>query len=273
MREIDQFDEMALCDANPNPDCADAWPWRYAAAMFAVFSVSGRVVSGTLEQLRDVAPVRAASRLRGVSPAGSEQETADQTRLYDDDFVHIGQGRTGDPSRGFSATPGSAQSALAAYANLGTSHQPAQATKRPLTQVADVMSTRVTSVPDDMPLVDAWQLLADHRVGQAPVLNTQKRLVGLLLQVDMMQGAALPHPGSAPAAWLAFWRQTAGELMWTPVPSVNPDADLRRVAEALLRWHLPGLPVADEAGSVTGFIARSDILRAVVTDPPLDLWG
>ena len=256
------------------PDRVDARPPRYAAAMFAVFSVSGRVVSGTLEQLRDVAPVRAASRLRGVSPAGSEQETADQTRLYGNhDFVHIGQGRTGDPSRGFSATPGSAQSALAAYANLGTGQQATQAAKRPLTKVADVMSTRATTVPDDMPLVDAWQLLADSGVGQAPVLNAQKRLVGLLLQADMMQGAALPHPGSAPAAWLAFWRQTAGELMWTPVPSVGIDGDIRRVAEALLRWNLPGLPVANEAGTVTGFIARSDILRAVVADPPLDLWG
>jgi CBS domain-containing protein len=33
------------------------------------------------------------------------------------------------------------------------------------------------------------------------------------------------------------------------------------------------LPVVDEQGHVTGFISRSDILRAVVTDPPLDLWG
>ncbi|XVJ68744.1 MAG: CBS domain-containing protein [Rhizobacter sp.] len=242
--------------------------------MFAVFSVSGRMVSGTLEQLRDVAPVRAASRLRGVSPAGSEQETADQTRWQNGhDFVHIGRGRSSDPSRGFSATPGSAQSALAAYADLSTHQQPTQATKRQLTHVVDVMSPRVTTVQDDMPLVDAWQLLADSGVGQAPVLNAQKSLVGLLLQADLMQGAALPHPGRDPAAWLAFWRQTAGELMWTPVPSVSMDGDLRHVAEALLRWHLPGLPVADEAGTVTGFIARSDILRAVVADPPLDLWG
>jgi CBS domain-containing protein len=242
--------------------------------MFAVFSVSGRVVSGTLEQLRDVAPVRAASRLRGVSPTGSQQETADQTRSQDDhDFVHLGQGAARDPSRGFGAASGSAQSALAAYADLSTLQQPTQANKRPLTLVADVMNTRLTTVRDDAPLIDAWQHLADGGVKQAPVLNAQNRLVGLLLQADMMQGAALPHPATAPAAWQALWRQTVAELMWTPVPSVSMDADLRRVAEALLRWHLPGLPVADEAGTVTGFIARSDILRAVVADPPLDLWG
>jgi CBS domain-containing protein len=41
----------------------------------------------------------------------------------------------------------------------------------------------------------------------------------------------------------------------------------------LLESGLPGLPVVDEQGRVIGFISRSDILRAVVTEPPLDLWG
>jgi CBS domain-containing protein len=238
--------------------------------MFAVFSVSGRVGSGTLEQLRDVAPVHAATRVRGVSGAVSGEESSDPARPRSEaDFVHLGRGAR----RGLTAALGCAQSALATYADLSTPHNPAHTTKRPLTHVVDVMSTQLTTVRDDMPLVEAWQHLADSGVAQAPVLNAQDRLVGLLLQADMMQGAALPHPGASPAAWLALWRQTVAERMWTPVPSVSLDADLRHVAEALLRWRLPGLPVADEDGAVTGFIARSDILRAVVADPPLDLWG
>jgi len=67
--------------------------------------------------------------------------------------------------------------------------------------------------------------------------------------------------------------QNVKEIMVTPVPSVAPDSDIRRVAQVLLDTGLPGLPVVDEAGGVAGFISRSDILRAVVTDPPLDLWG
>lgn len=242
--------------------------------MFAVFSVTGRVGSGTLEQLREMAPVRPASRVRGISRADSEQDQATSGGSpTEDDFVHLGQGSGKDPSRGLSAGLPSAQSALAAYADLGTPSHVHHPTKRPLTRVADVMSTTLTTLQDTMPLVDAWQVLAERGVGQAPVLNAQNRLVGLLLQAHMMQGAALPHPGLAPAAWLALWKQTVAELMWTPVPSVGPEADLRQVAQALLRWQLPGLPVADDEGVVTGFIARSDILRAVASDPPLDLWG
>jgi CBS domain-containing protein len=35
---------------------------------------------------------------------------------------------------------------------------------------------------------------------------------------------------------------------------------------------LPGLPVVDEQDAVIGFVSRTDILHAVVADPPLDLW-
>jgi len=53
---------------------------------------------------------------------------------------------------------------------------------------------------------------------------------------------------------------------------VLAETDIRRVARVLLDIGLPGLPVVNDAGQVIGFVSRSDILRAVVADPPLDLW-
>ena len=80
-------------------------------------------------------------------------------------------------------------------------------------------------------------------------------------------------PGHDAQAWPAWWAQPVSERMWTPVPSVAGDADLRRVAVVLLETGLPGLPVVDDGGRLTGFISRTDILRAVVADPPLELWA
>jgi CBS domain-containing protein len=31
--------------------------------------------------------------------------------------------------------------------------------------------------------------------------------------------------------------------------------------------------VVDDAGAVVGFVSRSDIVRAVAHEPPLDLWS
>ena len=44
------------------------------------------------------------------------------------------------------------------------------------------------------------------------------------------------------------------------------------MASVLLDTGLPGLPVTNELGLLEGFISRTDILRAVAADPPLDLW-
>ena len=68
-------------------------------------------------------------------------------------------------------------------------------------------------------------------------------------------------------------RRPVSEVMVSPVPTVSADTELRRVAAVLLDTGLPGLPVTDEWGSMAGFVSRTDILRAVAADPPLDLWS
>jgi CBS domain-containing protein len=45
------------------------------------------------------------------------------------------------------------------------------------------------------------------------------------------------------------------------------------LALVLLDTGLQGLPVVDADGRIEGFVTRSDILKAVVHDPPLDLWA
>ncbi|MDD5030353.1 MAG: CBS domain-containing protein, partial [Rhodoferax sp.] len=90
---------------------------------------------------------------------------------------------------------------------------------------------------------------------------------------DLMKTERLPTPDAHALVWRALMQQNVQDIMWTPVPSVAPESDIRRVVRVLLDTGLPGLPVVDEVGTVIGFISRSDILRAVVTDPPLDLWG
>jgi CBS domain-containing protein len=82
----------------------------------------------------------------------------------------------------------------------------------------------------------------------------------------------MPGPHTHALVWQAWLVQPVTELMFTPVPSVSPDTDIRRLARVLLDTGLPGLPVVDDAGRVTAFVSRTDILRAVVADPPLDLW-
>jgi CBS domain-containing protein len=115
-------------------------------------------------------------------------------------------------------------------------------------------------------------LLAANGIGQAPVVNGSGQLVGLISRAHLLapsQGATIE---TQVREWETRMAQNVTQLMRTPVPSVAVRGDIRRVARVLLDTDLPGLPVVDEHGRVIGFVSRSDLLRAMVNDPPLDLW-
>jgi CBS-domain-containing membrane protein len=157
---------------------------------------------------------------------------------------------------------------MAAYASAAQPGIP----RHPLSRVQDIMSHAVVLVAAASTVGEAWSTLAQRHVGQAPVVDAQGVLVGLLTRADLLHPDRLPGPDAHALVWRALQMQSVVEVMWTPVPSVAPDTDIRRLARVLLDTGLPGLPVVDDAGQVIGFVSRSDVLRAVVADPPLDLW-
>ena len=225
--------------------------------MFFVFGPSGQMYRGGPENLSQIAAVRPVGRPQALrtrsmdaganaapapAPLAREHAPVVNLRLHD---------------------------AVAAYIQTG---QGPQRRREPLTLVSDVMSHGALSVTPSMRVNDAWQTLAEHRVAQAPVVDELGRVVGLLLRADMAPLDLLPEPGAVKEA-IELARRPVSEVMLTPVPAVAADTALRRVAGVLLSTGLPGLPVTDEAGVLAGFISRTDILRAVAADPPLDLWS
>ncbi len=219
--------------------------------MFSIYGTSGQLFRGNLEQLRQVGGVGALARTRALLPVAR-----DGRDVAEEAYGNLPSGLK-HPA------------ALDAY----TQAQQGPQQRRPLTRVADLMNTQPVTLPDTATVLQAWQLLAHKGIGQAPVVDAAGHLVGLLTRADLLKPERLPDPDSHALAWRALLLQNVQSIMWTPVPSPAPDSDIRHVARVLLDTGLPGLPVVDEQGQVCGFVSRSDILRAVVTDPPLDLWG
>ncbi len=220
--------------------------------MFSVYGRSGRTFRGSLEELRQVGPVAGVARTRasaavGLDPWDHARAEALQTAAPLD-IAH--------------------RTALDSYAQTAKSDIPRQ----PLTEVGAIMHAPVVTLPDSATVEQAWQTLTQHHIGQAPVVDADGVLVGLLSRAELMQQERLPGPESHALVWRALLMQSVVDVMWTPVPSVAVQTDIRRVARVLLDTGLPGLPVVDDEGVVIGFVSRSDILRAVVADPPLDLW-
>lgn len=211
--------------------------------MFHIYGVSGRLFSGPIEQMRLPAPVGAVARARRIQPLGAQ-----------------GAGPAGDPGEG------RARQVLAAYTG--------QAPERtPLRRVAEVMSRPAQVIAATASVRSAWRLLVARGIGQAPVVAADGTLAGLAGRAELLPPGLLESALADAAAWDALLDQPVAAVMWTPVPAAAPETELRRVAELLLATGLPGVPVVAPDGRVEGFVSRSDLLRAIVADPPLDLWG
>lgn len=224
--------------------------------MFAIHGTSGQMFRGPLEELRKIAPTMQLGRVRALA--------AVTARGIDPDAAASRVGPEASPVLGHPQ-----RQAVNEYASI----QSPKPQRHPLTRVLDVMTPAVLTVRDTASVLEAWQLLADRGMGQAPVVNAQGRLVGMITRGELLGPEQLPGPDTHVLAWRAMLMQPVTHLMITPVPSVEPQTDLRRVAQLLLDLGLPGLPVVADEGLVSAFISRSDILRAVVHDPPLDLWS
>lgn len=228
--------------------------------MFMVYGTSGQLFKGSMEQLRQISGVGALSRSRRILPVGRDgHDVTEESAAY----AGLAQHKPAEPNA-------PRIDPLAAYA---PSQQGPQQQRRPLTSVADLMTHQAITLPDSATVLQAWHLLTEKEIGQVPVVDANDQLVGLLTRADLLRPERLASPESHAQVWHALLLQNVKDIMWTPVPGVSRESDIRRVAQVLLDSGLPGLPVVDEQGRVTGFISRSDILRAVVTDPPLDLWG
>lgn len=220
--------------------------------MFYVFGINGPMYQGGADRLSHITAVRGVQRPSGLRAGASGVEGE--------------EAQVSNPQPSLTAR---AQGAVAAY--LGTEQGPKEERHR-IYRVSDVMTRGAVTLTPDLRVEQAWHVLAEKKIAQAPVLDAQGIVVGLLLRADMAPLELLPEPGALHQA-IALAKRPVREVMITPVPAVAEDTDLRRVTHVLLETGLPGLPVTDDRGHLSGFVSRTDILRAVVSEPPLDLWS
>jgi acetoin utilization protein AcuB len=213
--------------------------------MFSVYGVTGQTFRGTLERLIAVPRLRAARRTRGINQEG--EELGPELRLT---------------SRDNNAAEQYQQAADAYRQMLRVSTE-----RAPILHAYQLMSRDVMTLPPDASVEEAWRQLASRGLGQAPVLDKMLQFVGLVSVQDLLTVINV-EDGKV----RDILSRTVADVMTTPVVSADPITDIRRVARVLLDYQLSGLPVVSEQAELVGILTRSDILRALVNDPPLSLW-
>ncbi len=206
--------------------------------MFAIYGISGPVFQGTLETLSRLPPVKRRGLVAPVKRIGDQTELAVVT-----------------------GSPG--EQAVTAYQAM----LPKSLERGPLYHANQIMQPDVISVSADEDVARAWHVLVDHQIHQAPVLDASRTLVGIVSERNLLTTL---NVDAGEVRDVLFKR--VRDVMITPVVAATPVTDIRRIARVMLERDVDGVPIVSETGSLLGFVSRGDILRAVVTDPPLSVW-
>jgi CBS domain-containing protein len=145
------------------------------------------------------------------------------------------------------------------------------------TPVSTIMTTGVVTLRPEQGVPEAADLLAEHRIGAAPVIDDDGRLVGLLRSEDLLVSEARLHVPTVlsflganmvwPASehrWEAELKKAAAssvaDVMVADVATVAPGDSVEAAATLMHDTGLSHLPVVD-GGRVVGIVARGDIVR------------
>ncbi len=214
--------------------------------MFSVYGVSGQTFRGTLEALPAVPGLTRARHVRGIGREG-EELGREVPRLHPRELEETPYQRAAEAYREILQVP---------------------VERGPILHAYQLMTREVFTVRADETVEAVWFSLAERGLGQAPVLDRTHLLVGHISSHELLTVINLED-----GRLRDVMSRRVADVMTTPVVSADPVTDIRRVARILLERHLPGMPVVTDMHELVGIITRSDILRALVNDPPLSLWA
>jgi CBS domain-containing protein len=148
---------------------------------------------------------------------------------------------------------------------------------------AEIMDATVPAVSPDADARNAIELLAKTDKGAIPVVDDERRVVGIVSESDLIlsdeeSDLHLPHylnimggivfvgsmKGFEERLNKAFATKVS-ELMTADPVVVRTDDDAESVARTIAEKHHNHLPVVDAEGRIAGLVSRADALAALVS--------
>jgi acetoin utilization protein AcuB len=214
--------------------------------MFAIYNVQGRRFHDTLENLRKVRETQASIGMHSQFSTTLDDALPVYGKLTDKEDKVI-----------------TSKNALTAYREIRHLKE-----REPVYQAHQLMSHPATTIRTDMDILEARLFFQEKGVNQMPVMDAQHSIIGMLsienlLQFIIVDGDKIQY----------LKGKTVADAMSMEVITADPVSDIRRIAQAMQEYRLHAVPIVDERDVLIGIVSRSDILRALTNDPPLNIWS
>jgi CBS domain-containing protein len=148
-------------------------------------------------------------------------------------------------------------------------------------KVGDIMTRDVITARRETTVEEIARLLWSYRISGLPVVDEQRKVVGIVTESDLLARNAHLHvptylrvldaliPLGNPRRFEEEMRRalgtTAGEVMTEDVIAISSDTELVDAATLMMDRRVNRLPVVDE-GRLAGIISRSDFVRLLAQD-------
>ncbi len=142
-------------------------------------------------------------------------------------------------------------------------------------RVKDIMVRDIRTIPSDMNVKEALELLFKYEISGLPVVDNEKKLVGMFTEKDVLS-YILPSyiekvgrfiyeedPKSTKKKFQELASVKVSQLMRKTVVSTTEDTNLSEAARIMLTQKARRLPVVDTSGKIIGIVARCDVLKAI----------
>ena len=143
--------------------------------------------------------------------------------------------------------------------------------------VSEVMTRKVITLKDTMPVAEAWEIMLKHLLKALPVLNAGGDVVGVLTDEDLVERAGIQQRLSVAERLDEQMLQSeldslrasllkVADVMTSPATTILSNESLGVAAARMAEHCIKRLPVLDESGKLIGVLSRVDVLKQVISE-------
>lgn len=128
----------------------------------------------------------------------------------------------------------------------------------------EIMTFPLLTVNEEASVEQAWKIIQSNGFHHLPVLGGEQKLVGILSDRDILTALAV--------SGIVVMANMVSSLMQKRVLSATANTEVRLIAGLMAENQIGAIPVVDNQDRVEGIVTRTDILRILVNQAPLELW-
>jgi acetoin utilization protein AcuB len=138
----------------------------------------------------------------------------------------------------------------------------------PVFHASEIMSSPVFTIEPEVPAYNAWMKFMEKKLHHMPVVSDNGKIMGIISDRDFLKKLIISSKKI----------ETTGDflvkdIMTSDVIAANTLTDIRRIAKAMLDYHIGAMPIIDDSELPVGIITRTDILYAIIHHPEIKFWA